>query len=87
MHTRWAYHAKISSWYTLHNSSSSSVVHAFFENFDCKMVVVPSRLWLPLFHPRLSGAVLAQGPRTQCYWVALASRIDKMIGLFCKRDL
>jgi len=22
-----------------------------FENFDCKVVVVPSRLWLPLFHP------------------------------------
>ena len=36
------------AWYTL-----------IFENFDCKMV--PSRLWLPLFHPRLSGAVLAQG--------------------------
>jgi len=41
-----------------------------FENFDSKMVVVPSRLWLPLFHPRLSGAVLAQGPWTQCYKLA-----------------
>jgi len=26
------------------------------------IVVVPSRLWLPLFRPGLSGAVLAQGP-------------------------
>jgi len=52
--SRWAYHAKNSSHGTPH-----------FENLDCKMVVVPSRLWLPLFHPWLSGAVLAQGPWTQ----------------------
>jgi len=39
------------SWYT-----------TFFGNFDSKIVVVPSRMWLPVFHPRLSGAVLAQGP-------------------------
>ena len=85
--SRWAYHAKNSSWYTLLKYLSPSMIHPIFENVDYKMVVVPSRLWLPLFHPRLSGAVLAQGPRTQCYWVALASRIDKMIGLFCKRAL
>jgi len=34
------------------------------------MVVVPSRLWLPLFHPWVSGAVLAQGPQTKCYKLA-----------------
>ena len=28
--TRWAYHAKNSAWYTLHNSSSPSMVQAFF---------------------------------------------------------
>ena len=68
--TRWAYHAKNSSWYTLLKYSSPSMVHHIFENYDSKMVVVPSRLWLPLFHPRLSGAVLAQGPWTQCYKLA-----------------
>jgi len=38
--------------------SSPSMVHHIFENFDSKMVVVPSRLWLPLFHPRLSGTAV-----------------------------
>jgi len=31
-----------------------------------QMVVVPSQQCLPLFHPWLSGAALAQGPWTQC---------------------
>jgi len=43
------------TWYTLLNYSSPSVVHAFFENFDRKMVVVLSRLWLPLATPCSSG--------------------------------
>ena len=50
--------------------SSPSVVHPIFENFDCNMVVVLSRLWLPLFHPGVSAAVLAQGHQTQCYKLA-----------------
>jgi len=53
--------------YILLKYSSSSIVHHIFENFDRKMVVVPSRLWLTLFNPRLSGSVLAQGPWSQCY--------------------
>ena len=65
--SRWAYHAKNSSWYTLLKYSSLSMVHPIFENLDCRMVVVPSRLWLPLFHPWRSGGVLAQGPWTQYY--------------------
>jgi len=36
------------------NSSSPSMVQAFFENFNRKMVVVPSRLWLLLVIPCLS---------------------------------
>jgi len=43
------------------------MVHPIFEIFDSKMVVVPSRMWLLLFHPWVSGAVLAQGPQTQLY--------------------
>ena len=47
-----------------------SLVHHIFENFEkfstillqSKMFVIPSQLWLLLFHPHLSGAVLAQGP-------------------------
>jgi len=57
LHTRWAYHAKNTSLYTMPKYSSPSVVHPFFKNFDSKMVVVPSRLWLPLFSPRVSGTV------------------------------
>jgi len=55
---RWAYRAKNSVWYTLHNSSSPSIVHAFFENFDSKMVVVLSQLWLLIATPCLSRAAV-----------------------------
>ena len=61
IHTRWAYHVKNSSLYILLKYSSPSMGHPIFENFDCKMVMVPSRLWLLLLSPCLSGAVLAQG--------------------------
>jgi len=56
VYTRWAYHAKNSWWNTLLKYLSPNMVHHIFENFDSKMVeVTTSRLWLPLFHPRLSG--------------------------------
>ena len=59
----WANHAENTSWYTMLKYSSPSVVNTFFEYFDSQMVVVPSRLWRPLFSPRVSGAVVAQGPQ------------------------
>jgi len=88
--TRWAYHAKNSSWYTLLKYPSPSMVHPIFENFDRKMVVVPSRLWLPLLHPWLSrtagwGASLlhcVQGPcASTAPWYKYA--IGKFIPHFC----
>ena len=63
--SRWAYHAKNSSWYTLLKYSSPSIVHHILANFDSKMVAVPSRLWLLLFHPRLSGTA-GWGATTLC---------------------
>ena len=45
------------------------------------MVVAPSRLWLPLFSRRVSGAVLAQGPRTQCYKLAPQPAVPEIRGL------
>ena len=52
---RWAYHAKNTSWYTILKYLSPSMVHPFFQNFNSKMVVVPSRLWLQLFSHWVSG--------------------------------
>ena len=77
--TRWAYHAKNSLWYTLLKYSCPSMVHPIFENFDCKMVVVPSRLWLPLFSPCLSrtagwGASLQHCVQGPCASTAPESR-------------
>jgi len=51
----------------LSGKTLKQLVHHTFKNFDCKMIVVPLRLWLPLLHPWLSGAVLAQGTWTQIY--------------------
>jgi len=55
------------------------MVHPIFENFDCKMVVVPSRLWLPLFSPCLSrtagwGASLQHCVQGPCASTAPESR-------------
>ena len=50
----WAYPAENTSWYPTPQYSTFSVVHAFFENFDNKMVVKPSRLSLPLLSPCFS---------------------------------
>jgi len=50
-HMRWAYNAKNSWWYILLKYLSPSMVHPIFEYFHRKLVVVLSRLWLPLFHP------------------------------------
>ena len=63
--SRWAHHAKNSSWHILLKYSSPSIVHQFLVNFDSRMVVIPSRLWLLLFHPRLSGTA-GWGARTLC---------------------
>ena len=80
--TRWAYHAKKSSWHILLILySSPSMVHPIFENFDSKIVVVSLRMWLPLFCPRLSGAVLAQGPWTQCYKLSPQPAVPNSRGL------
>jgi len=59
--TRWAHHLKNTSWYTILKYSSPSMVYSFFEDFDRKIVVVPSRLWLPYFYPGVSGVMFAQG--------------------------
>jgi len=59
--TRWAYHLKNTSWYNILKYSSPSMVYSFFEDFDRKIVVVPSGLWLPHFYPGVSGTVFAQG--------------------------
>jgi len=37
IHTRWAYHAKISSWYTLHNSSSPRNGTAYHDDILLKI--------------------------------------------------
>jgi len=49
--TRWAYYAKNTSWYTISKEASPSIIHPIFENFDSKMVVVLSQLWVLVFHP------------------------------------
>ena len=78
--SRWAYHATNPSWYSFLEYSSPSMVHHIFENVNSKMVVVPLRLWLPLFRPRLSRAVLAQEPGTPCYKLASQPAVPESRG-------
>ena len=77
----WANHAENTSWYTMLKYSSPSVVHPFFEYFNSQMVVVPSQLWRPLFSPRVSGAVVAQGPQKQCWKLAPQPAVPETRGL------
>jgi len=52
----WGASCENSSWYPKLKYSICSVEHAFFERFECKMVVGPSQLRRPLFIPCISGA-------------------------------
>jgi len=49
-----SYHAESTLWFPTLKYRTFSVVHDFFEMFDGEMVMVPSRLRLPLLSPCIS---------------------------------